>query len=58
MNDQMKKTIISKLRTGKALVPVERTELINLLKGKEKKEKEVTRKWGASKITRYNSEEN
>ncbi|MGG0188256.1 hypothetical protein [Bacillus rhizoplanae] len=45
MNDQMKKTIISKLRTGKPLVPVERTALIDLLKGKEK---EVTRKWGAS----------
>ncbi|WP_215566509.1 hypothetical protein [Bacillus mycoides] len=40
MNDQMKKTIISKLRTGKPLVPVERTALINLLKSKEKKEKE------------------
>lgn len=48
MNDQMKKTIISKLRNGKALVPVERTALIELLKGKEKKEKEVTRKWVAS----------
>ena len=49
MNDQMKKTIVSKFRNGKSLTPVERTALIDLLKGKEKKEKEVTRKWGASR---------
>ncbi|WP_181364901.1 hypothetical protein [Bacillus cereus] len=43
MNDHVKKTIVSKLRTGKPLTPVERAALIELLK-----EKEVTRKWGAS----------
>lgn len=36
-NDQMKKTIISKFRTGKPLVSAWRTALINLLKSKEKK---------------------
>lgn len=45
MDDKMKKTIIIKLRNGKQLVPVERTELIDLLKGKTKPEKEVVRKW-------------
>ncbi|MEK4605356.1 hypothetical protein MHH42_31380 [Bacillus sp. FSL L8-0099] len=45
MDDKMKKTIITKLRNGKQLVPVERTALIDLLKGKTKPEKEVVRKW-------------
>lgn len=37
MTDQMKKTIVAKLRTGKALTPVERTALIDLLKENENK---------------------
>ncbi|MGE6347893.1 hypothetical protein ACQKIY_25535 [Bacillus mycoides] len=46
MDDKMKKTVITKLRTGKQLVPVERTALIDLLKGKDKQKKEIVRKWG------------